>query len=351
MKIKTIFLILTTLGCSIACKKQYADIVEVEPTVAYKKVRIEKLSEKNGGTPIVATGILSSKEEITLSFKTGGIVRRLTVDEGQAIVKGQILASLDLSEINAQFVSAKNALDKADRDLERATNLYKDTVGTLEQKQNAQTAKEIAKADFEIASFNRNYSIVNAPVTGKVLIRYVEKGELVFPGQPIYRVAKLGSNGSQILRLGLSDKDITKVALEDNATVLFDAFEGKSFPAQIIEIAESSNSKTGLFEVELAFDSFYPELKNGLIGKVKIIPSKAEKTYDIPMDALVEGKDSQATVFFTTNGETVDKATVQVLDIRSDYFTVKSSTIPQNALIIKEGAPFLKPNDSIQILP
>ena len=87
-----------------------------------------------------------------LSFKTGGIVGKIFVREGDRVRKGDLLASLDLLEINANADQAKIAYDKAVRDYIRAENLLKEGATTLEKKQNAETAMNMAENSLEIAS-------------------------------------------------------------------------------------------------------------------------------------------------------------------------------------------------------
>ena len=97
--------------------------------------------------PIVASGLVSSAEEARLSFKVGGIINQMLVDEGQTVRKGQLLATLDLTEMNAQVSQAQLASEKAERDLGRVKSLYADTAATLEQLQNATTGTERSETE------------------------------------------------------------------------------------------------------------------------------------------------------------------------------------------------------------
>lgn len=331
------------------CKQEYSKESNVNKS-ASKTVRVLPLERQEAAEPIIATGTLHSKQEITLSFKVGGILNSLLVEEGQAVKKNQKMGSLNLSEINAQVVSANNAYDKSIRDLERATNLYRDTVGTLEQKQNAKTAKEVANANLQIAQFNRRFSVISAPVTGRVLQRYVEVGQLVSPGQPIYKIGSSGTTGSQIIRVGLSDKDVVNIALNDSATIVFDAFEKIEYKGTVTEIGVMANPKTALFEIEIALDDFKEEIKNGFIGKINIYPKSTLKFYKIPMDALVEGNHKEATIFYTTDNQIAKQTSVQIEQFRNNHFSIRTTELSPNAMIIVDGAPFLKDNDSIKIV-
>ena len=148
-------------------------------------VRVAAVSIEAVTRPVTATGTLGPKEEVTLSFKVGGVIGRILVDEGQSVRAGDTLALLDLSEIDAGVTRARSAAEKAERDVARARRLYTDSVATLEQVQNTETARDVAGAELETALFNRRYAVIVAPAAGVILRRSAEPGELVQPGTPI----------------------------------------------------------------------------------------------------------------------------------------------------------------------
>jgi RND family efflux transporter MFP subunit len=153
------------------------------------------------------------KSESKLSFKTGGIIQNIMVDEGQSVRKDQLLAQLNLEEIQSQVKQAELALSKAERDYERAGNLYRDSVATLEQYQNAGTALEVARSNASIAHFNLQFSSIHAPADGKILKRIAEPNEIIAPGHPVFLFAATGSNW--VVRANLTDRDIVRVSIRD----------------------------------------------------------------------------------------------------------------------------------------
>jgi RND family efflux transporter MFP subunit len=168
--IKTLSAIIIIALIFNACKEQ----VKEEKIAEKVKVRTTKVIEKEMSIPVHCSGKLASKEESKMSFKTGGIISGIFVDEGQRVKKGQVLAKLNLSEIQAQVNQARLGLDKAERDFRRTNNLYNDSVVTLEQLQNATTALDIAKSNVEIAEFNLQFSTIKANSNGTILKRIAE---------------------------------------------------------------------------------------------------------------------------------------------------------------------------------
>ena len=344
--------ILVSVGCLSlsACKQEYAQ-QENRSSSNTKVVQVTTVSTLQEAPLVVATGRVASREEVVLSFKTGGIVQQLALEEGQAVAPQQAMARLDLQEIDAQLRSADRTYQQAVRDYERANQLYQDTVGTLAQLESTETAKEVAEAQRNIARFNRQYSAINAPLQGNVLERYVEVGELVSAGQPIYRVGSAGTDRAKILRLGLSDRDVVKIRLGDPGTTSFDAFPGVAFSGEVTEIAESADAATGLFEVELSFTEDHPALKNGFVGKARIAPSQPNGNLKMPINALVEGSGNRAVVYYTKDGATAQRAEVDVVDIGKDYFLATRSSFPETGAVVVKGASYLRDQDSIRVVP
>lgn len=145
MKIQSyIFLLLSSLLIlTQACKEEYeGQKIDAEQRPKAQLVKVEKLATTTATIPIEASGMIGSKAEMNLSFKIGGIIDRMYVREGQTVRKGQLLAQLKTTEIDAQVLKAQQGVDKSTRDLDRVRKLYADTAATLEQVQDLTTVSE-----------------------------------------------------------------------------------------------------------------------------------------------------------------------------------------------------------------
>lgn len=323
------------------------DVSGSEKPVVVKTSKLE--TKLNSEIPVITSGILNAKTETKLSFKIGGIIQAIRVDEGQTFAAGQLLATLDQSEIQSQVSQAQSALGKTERDLKRAKNLYEDTVATLEQVQNANTAYEVAQADLQIAQFNQRYSAIYARTPGRVLQRFAEVGELITPGSPVFLVAS--NADAQVIRVGISDRDIIRLQYNDKAEVRFDAYGDEPFEAFVSEIAERADMRTGTYEVELTVKPQGKKLKNGFVGKVKIYPSSQEEFYQIPMRALAEGDQKTAYIFIPTKDQKAQKIALPVANIENNSFTVAKKDFPKEIKeVITDGVGYLSDNAPIKII-
>ena len=108
----SIWATLTLMSCQPQQKQEMQEeVIPVKTIIAEKQTIV---------MPIHASGKLNSKTESKLSFKTGGIIERIYVDDGYTVGKGDLLARLNLEEIKSQVKQAELALQKATRDFTRA---------------------------------------------------------------------------------------------------------------------------------------------------------------------------------------------------------------------------------------
>ena len=155
------------------------------------------VKEYNALEKIPVSGQFTTDDEVMMSFKTTGIINKIFVKEGDAIKKGQVLATLNLTEIDAGLQQAQLAYEKAGRDLQRLNNLFNDSVATLEQVQNAKTTKDLAAQQLNTARFNRQYSEIHAEANGFVLRKLANEGQLVLQATRYCRpMAQVPENGS-----------------------------------------------------------------------------------------------------------------------------------------------------------
>lgn len=325
----------------VSCKTDYAG---QEPTItpadASVPVEVVSISPTTEPIPVEAGGTIGAKQEARLAFKIGGILDGVYAREGQYVRKGTTLARLKTTEIDAQVMKARQARDKMQRDLERVQKLYADSAATLEQVEALTTGLEVANSDLEIATFNQAYAKITAPVSGRIVKKLAEPGELIAPGTPIFLLTGEGQN-SYVLRVGVADRDLLAIALGDRAEVRLDAYDGQVVPARVTEIAAAADPRTGTFEIELTLDGKGKTLRNGFIGRAKISPSKTLPHYRLPLDALVEGDGQLVRVFYPdANGKATSKE-VRISRLLDDAFVVPAGELAGITEVITAGAAYL----------
>lgn len=320
---------------------------EKKAVVQVPAVNVTDVSSETVSIPVQSGGILLPTEEMRLSFKTGGIVMQVMAEEGERVMKGDVLATLNLSEINAQVDLARSGFDKAQRDYNRARNLHADSVATLEQMENAATALSVARSNLEIARFNQTHSKITAPDNGIILKQFVRQNELVAPGYPVFLFGTSGKNWK--VKTGISDRDIVKIIIGDSAVVTTDAWPGVSFPAIVEQIGEMADPLTGTYDTELLLMDKGYRLAAGFVVSVRIFPSDTESLMLVPVESVVEADGETGYVFSVDDSSRVHKIRVRVLTLLGDKAAIRSEN-RQLSRIVTGGAAYLRDGESVRII-
>lgn len=333
-----------------ACKPHPVVVSQNDNTVI--PVKIMELKKDNNNSTIAVSGQFTTDDEVMLSFKTAGIISSLSVKEGDAVKKGQLLATLNPIEINAQVQQAQLSVEKAKRDEQRTQNLYRDSVATLEQLQNVKTALQQAEQQLKMVSFNRQYSEIHAPKDGYILKKMANPGQQVTAGTAILQTNGAES-GKWMLRVGISDREWSVLRLNDHAMIQTTALPGQVLEGIVSRKAEGVDAVTGTFTADIALTGKKPQsIAAGMFGKAVITPAhhnSTETTWQIPYEALLDGDGTTGYVFITDDNKTAHKIKVTVAGIDKNTVTITEGLSQAKALIVS-GSAYLTDNSAITIL-
>ena len=311
-------------------------------------VTVAQVKHEQRSQPIRNSGRISHKNEMRLSFKTSGLIEQIKVEEGDEVTAGQVLATLDLEEIDARQKRAASSFKMAAGDLERFNKLYDEGLVSLQVKQNAQSANDTAAADLQIADFNKKLSVIRAPAGGRILKRYVETSELIQSGQPVFLLAS--SKQGSVVRVGLIDQDIVKVAVGDPVRIALDAYPGRKFTGTVSEVALSTDSNVGTFEVEVLISDQGFSLRSGLIARVEITPVSSDLQYFIPIESVFKADNGFARVFVLDEDKNVvNEVSVEIVEFMQGEVAVRGS-LKASDKVIRLGAPYLSDGSPVSVV-
>ena len=339
----TLFSILTMLTLLSACGS--ADATNGTTENGATPVTIMHVRPSRTAATVSVPGLFTTDDETALSFLSGGIVRSVLVKEGEPVKAGQLLATLEPTNIDAQVQQAQLGSEKAERDRQRAEALYKDSVISLEMLQNARTAAAVAKEQLTSAQYGRRHAEIRASSDGFVLRKFVNEGQLVGAGSPVLMVNGAGK-GKWLLKAGLSDKDWAQVNTGDSAAVVADAYPGRTMQAVVNSKSAGADPRSGLFQVELRIVDPLGQLASGLYGKAVIRTQGRSDAVAIPYEALLDGNGDQGVVFIVENGK-AHKMPVVVRGITGTHVLVNGLDSTK-ALIVK-GGPYLTEGTAVVV--
>ncbi|MEI6950392.1 efflux RND transporter periplasmic adaptor subunit [Paraflavisolibacter sp. H34] len=299
---------------------------------------------------IEASGSLFPAEEARLSFKVGGVIDRILVQDGQYIRKGQLLATLQNTEIDAQVQQVQLAYEKATRDYKRADNLFKDSVATREQLENSRTGADLAYQQVQQAQYNRRHARIYAPADGFVIRKLLNEGEITGAGLPVLQVGAYAPSGKWVMRLSVSDRQWAALQLGNPATIQLDAFPDRPFTGVVHKKSLVADPITGSFTVEVKANLTGVQPAAGMFGNVRIRAGEKLADYSIPYNALLEANGKEGYVFVSNNRKQVKKVQVHIRRIGDDRVYV-SDGLENYRYLVVSGASYLKDNGLVNALP
>lgn len=334
--------LLTTTSCSRAARAAPAP---EDPAVL---VRLAPVTPGPIDRPIRAAGILAAKREWDLAFKVGGVLSRISVNEGDRIRAGQLLAELDATELAAGVAQAREALAKARRDAARAGALASAEAAPQVVADDARTGVAVAEAALSAAEFNLRHARLVAPDDGWVDRRAAEPGEVMAPGRPVLHVS--GKGRGHVVRADLAERDVVGLAPGASAVVVLDSRPGVELPARVTEIAHAAARGTGTWQVELAVETpaAGAALLAGLTAKVRIarpVPVAGA----VPLAAVVGG-DGAAGAVFAVEGDRARRVPVAIAFLEGDR-AVLSGGVEHLAAVVSEGAERLSDGARVHVAP
>ncbi|MEN9443492.1 MAG: hypothetical protein RIS47_382 [Bacteroidota bacterium] len=358
----------------------------------------EKAAIRTVTEVITANGKIQPETEVKISSDVSGEIVELLVEEGQAVVEGQLLLKIKpdtyqsavsramaalnaaksshanskarLSQAKSQFTQSKLAFDRNKKLWEQKTISQSDY-------ETAQASFESARAEVEAADQNvkaAEYQITSAeaslresqenlkkttifsPISGTISRLNVEKGERVvgtmqMTGTEMLRVANLQR---MELMVEVNENDILKVSRNDTATIEIDAYLGKKFKGIVTEIANSSNSSaTGTseqvtnFEVKiLLLESSYNELiskgqrfpfRPGMSATADIRTQTQTKVLTVPIQAVTTRPDSTQVKAPKENLEDANKEKDEA-EVKTEDITPKTDAqSKETVFLLRDG--------------
>jgi HlyD family secretion protein len=318
--------------------------------------KLAKVERGDLAKSVVATGKVEPITKVEIKSKASGIVKKLLVDAGDRVKRGQVLAELDKEEIEAHVAQAKAQEEAAEASLrateadmerakvdaegvdvptlkrayERAQGMAKEGVVSVSALDDAQRAYElsvnkqnvakaqlqvlhakIGQAQAQVAQDRANlkqleeqysYTTVESPIDGVVLSRDVEVGDAVSS------ILVLGSSATLIMTLGdisevyvkgkVDESDIGKVYLGQPARIKVESFKDKTFNGKVTKISPMGVEKDNVttFEVRVSINNPGGELKAAMTANAEIILEEHKNVLQIPEGSILYDKDKKASV-------------------------------------------------------
>lgn len=263
-------------GCS---RKHEAPVGANLPTARVRVQMIE--STKQPGIEEVM-GTVQAKLRATIEAKVPGRIDSMPVALGQTVKAGDLLAQLDVREIQAKLDQAKASLKQAERDFNRISALLEKQAVTQAEFDASQARYSIAKAAVAEAESMLAYARVVAPFDGVITRKLSDVGDLAMPGKPL-----LEMENPSALRFVADVPDAISGRVQAGAHLRVRiGNEPGTIEGEVTEIAPAADPINRTLQVKLDLPAT-PGLRSGQFGRLAVPLSEAS-SIQVPMSAVIQ---------------------------------------------------------------
>ena len=294
-------------------------------------VRVATIGRANAASAVEGVGTVRYRRETSLGFTSAGRIATVTVNEGDRIGKGQLLAALDTATVGATLSSAEAEAARAEAELTRSEKLFADGWVTRPRVDNARAALAAARANVRSAGFQVTNARIYAPSAGVVLARSAEPAQVVGAGQSVVLIGEAA--GGMVLRVPVTDRDAARLTVGAPAIVKLAALGGAPITGQLIEIAGRADRTTGTFDCLIAL----PEdarLRVGQVGSVAIVAqSGVASSVTAPATAVFNARAGEGFVYIA-DGDRIRLRKVTLGEANATGFAVNKGLVPGERVVV-----------------
>lgn len=210
------------------------------------------VTRRDLGSSVLATGIVKAMvgAEVRVGSRVSGLVKKLHANVGDYVKKGQIIAELEPSELQAKYNQAKAALENAIAnfeyarlDLERQKSLIKQNYISQNQMDVAEKSFEVnkaqveqAKANLEFAKVQLDYTKINAPIAGVVASVSTQEGETVAASFAAPTFVTIIDLERLEIWAYVDETDIGRIQVGQSAIFTVDTYPNTDFESEVTAI-------------------------------------------------------------------------------------------------------------------
>ncbi len=253
------------------------------PQLGSKPVEVRKVETQSLGTVLNLTGSVRPRYETTIGSEVSGKVEKLLAEEGDTVKKDDILAQIDPDRYQALFKAAEARFKKTSQDLTRGHSLFEEGFLSKEELDQRQVNYDTAKAVWEVARIELNDDEVIAPFNGIITQRFVDPGEWLDRGDPVFEISDLSVVHVMI---PLPERFVQQVSVGQKALLTVTPIGHQKFEGTVRAIIpKADQGKNYPVKIEVANPD--GTLKNGMFALVRLTLKTPEEVIMVPKDAVI----------------------------------------------------------------
>jgi RND family efflux transporter MFP subunit len=226
-------------------------------------------------------GTLEGEEQANIVSKISERVTAVKAHVGESIGAGKVMIALDKRGMQSQYYQAQANFVNAEKTLERMKSLFTEGAISQQSLDGAQTAHDVARANFDAA---RSSVELSTPIAGVVTAVNVNNGDLATPGTVLATVARIDR---MKVTFDINETDVVNLSLGQSVTVYMESRPGTKVEGRVIQISKSADIRSRTFEIKALFTNTRDRwFKPGLFCRVDVRISPSGPSLVVPAGAL-----------------------------------------------------------------
>ena len=297
------------------------------------RVKTEVVSTAMNASGQTYVGMVEECEATAVSFTGMGVVKRMLVNEGQAVGRGQLIAEMDDTQARNLLSGAEAQMTQANDALARYKMLHDN--GSLPEVQWVEIQSKVAqaKSQLEVAKKNLADCRLVAPVSGIVGKRLVSAGETAMPSQAVVSILDISTVK---VKVAIPEAEISGIGANTSSTIKVDAVNG-SFTGGRIEKGVQADALTHTYDIRIHVANGERKLLPGMVASVQFGNfEKPTKDMSLPITAVQRKADGSLFVWTIANDSTAHRATVRTGETMGNRIVITDG-IAEGGRIVTEG--------------
>lgn len=315
-----------------------------------------KVVQKRNVYEKIFSGITDANDNSKLAFKVGGQILDFPVSSGEYVRKGQLIASIDPSDLRLQYSADKAAYETAKAEIERNKRLLERQAISKQDYEISVANYEKAKSAYELSSNNLENVKLTAPFDGTIKEAFADNYQRVEAGQVI---VELINTDNLKVKFTMPDNYIFLLKNENKSfSVTFDNYKNVSFNAVLKEYVDVSYAGTGIPVKIVIDDPKYDNskylIKPGFTCSIKFVSDFSliapEGVISIPMSAVFGDPQNNDTYVWVVKDNKVKKRKVEIKDPYNVSDVVVTSGLQDNEVVVTAGVYQLREGQEVKLL-
>lgn len=318
------------------------------------------VTEGQAETLLSATGYVEADTKADLSPKITSKITALYVTEGDRVKKGQVLARLDRTDLDAQLADTKAAWVNAAAELARQRALVKAGLASTSALDAAVANEASTRAKVRYVEAQQDYAVIRAPFAGRVIAKRAHVGEAVSPfGSP----GQGSSNGGAIVTLvdfstlyvgaDVNESNLGRLKADQPAEMALDAYPDHTYHGHLLQIIPTADRSKGTVKVKVAFEDPDDRILPDMSARVNFTAKKttgetaAKTRVTIPKSAIA-AESGKSGVFLVSEGKAIFRP-IETGAENSGQVEVRKGLQGGERLVAEPGKTALKNGDKIKV--